>query len=136
MWMTTLGVFALGTALAFGLGAYLCTRGRDQHRHRLPDLQLHRAAAPPIEQIRTQLQDLQQASAGIARVEELLRDAARGWPTAPGAALPPGALAVEFDDVTFGYEADEPGAARPVASPGAGRGAGRCWGAPAAARRP
>ena len=61
----------------------------------------------PIEQIRTQLQDLQKADAGIARVAELLQTRSR-ISRGDRDALPAGALAVAFEDVSFAYEADEP----------------------------
>jgi ATP-binding cassette subfamily B protein len=61
----------------------------------------------PIEAIRAQLQELQTASAAIGRVEELLaiEPALRDGDGAP---IPDGALALEFDGVSFRYEADEP----------------------------
>lgn len=61
----------------------------------------------PVEEISRQLRDLQQATASIGRIRELQRIE----PTivdGPGTALPPGPLAVDFDDVTFGYGPDEP----------------------------
>jgi ATP-binding cassette subfamily B protein len=56
----------------------------------------------PLEQINRQIQDLQRAAASVARVRELL-----GTPAAvregPGTPLPPGALDVELDRVSFAY---------------------------------
>src|SRR5205085_11278443 len=61
----------------------------------------------PTEQIRNEVQDLQQADASIARIEALLGTAPR-VADGPGVALPPGPLAVELDDVSFGYAKDAP----------------------------
>ena len=107
MWMTTLGVFAVGTALAFGLGAYLWSVGAISLGTVYIIFNYTELLSRPIEQIRTQLEDLQRADAGIARVEELRAIRSR-LPDGAGAALPAGPLGVAFDDVTFGYEADDP----------------------------
>ena len=61
----------------------------------------------PIEDIIRRMQDLQRATAGIDRVDELRKE----QPTIHDhgtARLPDGALSVEFDGVTFGYETDDP----------------------------
>ena len=107
MVMTTIIVFAVGNACAFVLGAYLWST----HAITLGTVYIifyyTNLMIMPMEQIRVQLQDLQGAGAGLQRVQELLH-------TQPaisdgvGTALPAGALAVDFDDVTFGYEAAEP----------------------------
>jgi ATP-binding cassette subfamily B protein len=107
MWMTTLGVFAVGTALAFGLGAYLWSVGAISLGTVYIIFNYTELLSRPIEQIRTQLEDLQRADAGIARVEEL-RGIRSRLADGAGAALPAGPLGVAFDDVTFGYEADDP----------------------------
>ena len=105
MWMATVGLFALGTALAFGLGAYLwsaaaITVGTVYLIYHYTEL-----LRQPIEQIRSQLQELQQASAGIARVQELLAVQTKLADTG-ALAVPAGPLAVAFDDVAFGYDAE------------------------------
>jgi len=58
--------------------------------------------AQPIDAIRTQLQDLQQADASIARVRELM--ATRSRLEDGTESVPPGALSVAFRAVHFGYE--------------------------------
>jgi ATP-binding cassette, subfamily B, bacterial len=60
----------------------------------------------PLYAITDQLNDLQQATAGLVRVRQL-RDTPIGVHDGPGAPLPPGAASVSFDAVTFGYRADE-----------------------------
>jgi ATP-binding cassette, subfamily B, bacterial len=115
MWTTTLALFALGDALAFLMGAYLWSTGAITIGTAYLILYYTTLLGQPIEQIRNQLQDLQQAGASIQRVEELLRtqpaikDGLEPQSTVPGNAeksLPPGALTVEFDNVSFGYTAD------------------------------
>ncbi len=61
----------------------------------------------PIEQIRQQLQQLQQAGAGVARIRQLLRTQPEII-DGPGRMLPPGALTVEFRAVSFAYNEDQP----------------------------
>ncbi|MGI8854961.1 MAG: ABC transporter ATP-binding protein, partial [Thermomicrobiales bacterium] len=61
----------------------------------------------PTEQIRNEVQDLQQADASIGRIEALLRTEPL-LADGPGIALPPGRLAVELDGVSFGYAEDAP----------------------------
>ncbi|CAA9294923.1 MAG: Heterodimeric efflux ABC transporter, permease/ATP-binding subunit 1 [uncultured Chloroflexi bacterium] len=63
----------------------------------------------PLEQITRQVQDLQKASAGIGRVQELLAQRGRLIESAPGAAvsLPEGPLAVELQDLRFRYRPDQ-----------------------------
>jgi ABC-type multidrug transport system fused ATPase/permease subunit len=61
----------------------------------------------PIEEISRQLRDFQMASASIGRVRQL-QAIQPEIVDGPGTPLPPGPLAVEFDHVTFGYEADDP----------------------------
>ena len=107
MVVTTILVFAIGNAIAFVLGAYLWS----SHAITLGTVYIifyyTNLMIMPMEQIRGQLQDLQGAGAGLQRVQELLH-------TQPaikdgvGTPLPAGALTVDFDDVTFGYQADEP----------------------------
>jgi ABC-type multidrug transport system fused ATPase/permease subunit len=110
---TTFVLFALGTAAAFAVGAWLfydqaLTIGTVYIVFYYTNM-LER----PIQQITRQLEDLQKAGAGIARVRELLSIERRLPEVARGHHLPPGALAVQFQDVAFGYD-DGHGAERPV----------------------
>ncbi len=63
----------------------------------------------PLREITNEIQNLQKAAAGIERVESLysleskIKDNGQAAP-----ALPAGPLAVEFDQVTFGYNEQEP----------------------------
>ena len=107
MGMTTLTLFAIGNALAFALGAYLWSIGKISLGTVYIIFYYTNLLTQPIEQIRTQLQDLQKAGASIQRVEELLLmqpSIAAG----SGIPLPSGALAVEFRHVDFGYTTETP----------------------------
>jgi ATP-binding cassette subfamily B protein len=105
-YVASLTIFACGNALALLFGAYFLSI----HTITIGTVYLIFAyinlLTDPIEQIRTQLQDLQTAQAGIARIQELrhlqpaIKDCLDG-------SIPSGALAVDFDHVTFGYQSDE-----------------------------
>jgi len=105
---TTLLSFALGSAAAFAVGAWLFQEGVLTIGTVYIVFHYTTMLERPIELITRQLQDLQKAGAGMTRVRELLntqskiRDVDAHLP--PASALPAGALAVEFRDVTFGYD--------------------------------
>ena len=99
---TSQGLFGLGTAFAIALSAMLyrdnvLTIGTVFLVFRYTDM-----LREPTEQIRNEVQDLQQADASLSRVERLLAEAPR-LVDGPGGVLPPGPLAVELNHVTFGY---------------------------------
>jgi ABC-type multidrug transport system fused ATPase/permease subunit len=105
MWMTTLLLFAAGNAVAFGLGAYLYQAGAITIGTVYIIFYYTELLRQPIEQIRTQLQELQKAGASIERVEELFHTRSR-LVDGPGAGIPAGALAVEVANVSFQYQDD------------------------------
>lgn len=107
LWNTSALTFALGNMLAFGLGAYLWRRdlltiGAVYLIFRYTEL-----IRQPINQIRNQLTDLQEADASIQRVEQLFATSSQLAP-GRGAVLPHGPLAVDFQQVAFHYEDQEP----------------------------
>jgi ATP-binding cassette, subfamily B, bacterial len=104
---TSLGLFALGTAVALALSAMLFKAGTLTIGTVYLIFQCTEMLRQPTEQIRNEVQDLQQADASIARVQALLGTAPR-VADGPGVALPPGPLAVELDGVSFGYAQDTP----------------------------
>lgn len=104
---TSQGMFALGTAVAFALSAMLFKDGTLTIGAVYLIFQYTEMLRQPTEQIRHEVQDLQQADASIGRIEALLRTMPR-LSDGPGAALPPGPLAVELDHVSFGYAEDTP----------------------------
>ncbi|MGH2352991.1 MAG: ABC transporter ATP-binding protein [Chloroflexota bacterium] len=67
----------------------------------------------PLRVITNQMEDLQKAGAGLVRIQELLQAHSVLRDPAPNVAtpIPAGALSVEFDHVTFGYDAFEAEAA-------------------------
>jgi ABC-type multidrug transport system fused ATPase/permease subunit len=104
---TSEGLFGLGIAFAFALSAILyrdgsLTLGTIYLVFRYTDM-LRR----PTEQLRNEIQDLQQADASIGRVEELLAEQPR-ITDGPLELLPPGPLSLEVDGVTFGYHDGSP----------------------------
>jgi ATP-binding cassette, subfamily B, bacterial len=104
---TSQGLFALGIAVAFALSAMLFTSGSLTIGVIYLIFQYTEMLRQPTDQIRREIQDLQQADASIGRIETLLATSPRVT-DGPGVALPPGPLAVEFDGVSFGYAEDIP----------------------------
>lgn len=105
---TTLTIFVLGSALMMGLGAYLwsisaITLGTVYLFWSYTDL-----LSQPIQQIRNQLQDLQQAEACIQRIEQLFSTQSAIQESVQRIEPPPGPLSVAFHKVTFGYNVGEP----------------------------
>ncbi|MDF2722733.1 MAG: helicase [Paenibacillus sp.] len=105
MWITTLVVFAIGNAIAFALCAYLWNRGAISLGTVYMIFYYTELMAKPIEKIRTQMEDLQKADASIVRVRQLL-DTEPAVRDGVGTPLASGPLAVEFAQVTFGYESE------------------------------
>jgi ATP-binding cassette subfamily B protein len=109
MWMSSTALFGLSTALVYGLCAYLWQR--DLTTIGTIYLIIHYTALmrDPIAQIRTQLTDLQQAEASIAHIETMLHTQSTLIEPERGreASLPKGALAIRFEQVSFGYDESE-----------------------------
>ena len=104
---TSQGLFGVGIAFALAMSAVLyrdntLTLGTVYLVFRYTQM-----LRQPTEQIRNEVQDLQQADASLMRIEELLA-------TEPvmqegrGVSLPTGPLPVEFEHVTFAYNAGQP----------------------------
>ncbi len=106
MWMTNAGVFAVGTMVAFGMGASLWQRGVITLGTVYLIYHYTELLRDPIAQLRQQLTELQQAEAGINRIEALLATESRLGDDGQRM-LPDGPLAVDLDGVGFSY-ADEP----------------------------
>ena len=106
MWGTSIGVYVFGLAMVFWLGSVLIgkdaiTIGSVYLVFHYTDMLRH-----PVDQIRTQMEDLQKAGAGIARVTELFAVTTR-LPEEGDRSLAPGALGVQIDGVDFSYHDDE-----------------------------
>ena len=102
MGATSQGLFALGTAVAFALSAMLFKAGTLTIGTVYLIFQCTEMLRQPTEQIRNEVQDLQQANASIARIVALMCTMPRVV-DGPHAALPPGPLSVEMEEVSFGY---------------------------------
>ena len=102
LWATSIAVYVFGLALVFGLGSRLLTAGTITIGSVYLVFHYTEMIRHPIDQIRTQMEDLQKAGAGITRVEELFA-ARTHLPETGTRHLPAGPLAVEFDDVSFAY---------------------------------
>ena len=105
MWGTSIAVYVFGLAIVFWLASVLV--GRDAVTIGSVYLIFHYTdmLRHPVEQIRTQMEDLQKAGAGISRVEELFAATTRLAETGERR-LPAGPLGVGIETVSFGYEDD------------------------------
>jgi ATP-binding cassette, subfamily B, bacterial len=96
-------LFVVGYALGLGIGAYLYTQGDVSIGTAFLIVYYIGMLSWPLESIREQAQNLQQASASIERIGDLLALSPRVV-EAPRATLPAGALAVAFEEVSFEYD--------------------------------
>lgn len=107
MWATTLCMFAIGYAVAFGIGGYLWQKGIISIGTVYLIINYTDLMSRPIEQIRTQLEDLQKAGASIIRIEELFNiksNLSDGTETISAK----GPLFVEIENLRFEYDEDTP----------------------------
>jgi len=102
IWTSTMLLFTLGTGFSFGLGYYLWSMGAITAGTVYLIFNYTELIRHPIEQIRVQMEDLQRAGASINRVQELFALQSKVQ-DGEGCALPSGALAVDFQGVTFRY---------------------------------
>ncbi len=100
-------LFALGHALAMGLGFYLFREGTFTIGAVYLVFDYTRMLRRPLYNISRQINDLQRATAGMRRVEELYRTTSRIEDGAQRLTTRQG-VEVAFDDVTFAYVAGEP----------------------------
>jgi len=104
---TSTGLVVLGTATAFALSAALYRDGTLTIGTVYLIVQYTTILRQPIEQLRNEIQDLQQAAASLGRVETLL-ESKPSLTDGPVEALPRGPLSVEFERVSFSYTGDLP----------------------------
>lgn len=106
-WSLPIIFYAFGNILAFSLATYFYYSGAVMLGTAFLLYSYIQIMIRPLNQITNQIDDFQKASAGIARVDELMHitgTLAEGG----GVQLHSGALAVEFKDVTFSYEESTP----------------------------
>jgi ATP-binding cassette subfamily B protein len=101
---STIVTFAVGHAMAVGLGGYLWLNGQVTVGTVYLLFYYVELLRRPIEVLRRELEELQRAVAGVGRVDELLHTTSR-LPEGRGTPLPAGAIGVELDGVSFAYEA-------------------------------
>lgn len=99
----TVITFAVGSAVAFGVGASLWLAGLMTIGTVYLIFYYTELLRRPIDQVRRELEDAQQAFASIARVRDLLASSSK-LVERQRVHLPAGPLAVELDRVTFAYE--------------------------------
>jgi ATP-binding cassette subfamily B protein len=99
--------FAIGTAIGLGLGGLLYRDGVITLGSVFLTSYYTGILATPLSTITDQLSDLQQASAGLGRIEEILgiRSATRDG---PGVRMAAGAPPIELEHVWFAYHPGEP----------------------------
>ena len=111
-------LFSIGTAVAFVVGARLYQRGELTIGGVYLIVHYTGMLSMPMQRIMQEMERLQQAGAGVARIHELLAEAsaiepARASPNALSeATLPGGPLAVTLERVSFAYEAADDGVAQ------------------------
>jgi ABC-type multidrug transport system fused ATPase/permease subunit len=101
------GLFGLGLAFALALSALLFRDGALTIGAVFLIFRYTEMLRQPTEQIRNEIQDLQQAGASLGRIERLLKRRSRLTDGA-GDRLPSGPLAVDLEQVWFGYEPGTP----------------------------
>jgi len=99
-------LLSVGTAIGLLLGAYLYHAGTLTIGSVYLIFAYTELLRRPLEEIGRQVQQLQQASASVARIGELLAVQSH-ISDGVGQELPPGALPIAFQGVSFGYQ-DEP----------------------------
>src|SRR5436190_754624 len=106
LWIITLSLFTIGYAVAFAVGAYLFNAGAITIGTMFLFFQYTQMLRWPLDQITEQLKEMQKASAGIGRVQQLYSTEVE-IKDGPGVAFPSGPLSIEFDRVSFGYGDEE-----------------------------
>lgn len=102
LWSTNIVLFSALTSLVYWLGSRFFGSGVLSIGSVYLVFSYSELMRQPMDRIRTQIQDFQKAAAALTRVESLLALESRlthlGSDT-----LPPGALSVSFEDVSFAY---------------------------------
>lgn len=99
-------LFLLGTLGILLLSAYLYQNGAISIGTVFLFVSYIQMLRSPLEQISTQLQDLQRAGASIGRIRKLYNEKP-GIQNGPGAVLPGGPLGVTFQNVSFAYQPEK-----------------------------
>jgi ATP-binding cassette, subfamily B, bacterial len=105
-WGFSDGMLALGSTLALALGGVLYLRGELTIGTVYLVFHYNTMLRWPLNELARQIRDLQSATGSIERIEELFDMApmVQEPPVERARSLPDGALALDFDEVDFGYE--------------------------------
>lgn len=106
-WAMSVLLFVTGTVSALGYGAFLLNSGAISIGTLYLIFNYSEQIRRPIELITRHLQDLQQASAGLTRIQDLLSTES-ALEDRDGELLPADALSVAFEGVSFEYNIGEP----------------------------
>ena len=112
----SMAVHWLAYILALGIGGALYMRGTLTIGGVYLVARYFAALEGPLDDVRHHLTDLQQATASIERIDELLQIALYP-PQKPKVRLPYGPLGVRFEEITFSYQGGNLGGARDDAAP-------------------
>jgi len=100
---TSIALAALGDAIALGVGAYLWSQAAISMGTVYVIFYYANLLTPPLERIREELEDLQQAEASILRIRDLFQvQSPLSW--GGNKPLPDGPLTVTLKNVWFSYE--------------------------------
>jgi len=97
-------LYVQGYALGIGAGAYLYLSGKATIGTVYLIVYYITILRDPLQAIRSQVSDLQRASASVQRVNELMQLQPAGRQITPqNVSLPPGSLSIRFKNVSFAY---------------------------------
>lgn len=106
-WRSLNTAITIGAIISLAIGALLALDGALSVGQVYLIFAYTNMLSQPVEELMRQLDDLQQASASMARVQQLFATTPRIARAQQGAALPAGALSVELDGVSFAYPDDD-----------------------------
>ncbi len=107
VWQLSMALFALGYVGVLSAAVGLYATGAITLGTAFLLYQYMSLVEEPIDQLTQQLQELQKAGASLGRISEVL--ALRSAIHSGQGELPEGALALDFDDVSFSYAPEDPG---------------------------
>lgn len=106
LWSGSVGLFTVGNAIALAVGAYLWQQKAITIGTVYLLFYYANLLQDPIERIREELEQFQQAEASLHRIRDLLKQQTQQQ-TQGMAVLPTGALSVAFDQVYFRYPGED-----------------------------
>jgi len=104
IWMSSYGLFVIADFATLALTVWLFSRGSITLGTGYLLFQYMLMLEGPIERLSQQMQDLQKATAGIGRIDELFQIEQHVVDSDEVIAVANGALGIKFQDVSFAYE--------------------------------